>query len=366
MAEYADLEIIVGTYEEILLAYRVTVVGEEWQMEESFTDHSHLGSIRNVAVSKRRGFLASGGTDETVWLYSLKSRRLIGSLTQHTGSVTYLQFHQGSHLFSCSEDGTLCLWKTFTWECLRTFKGHKGGINCVAVHPSGKLALSVSKDKTLRAWNLLKGRRAYVTNLYRVADLVIWSPNGDNYIVVFGNKIEVYLTENAALTRIIEATGRVNAILFVTDSLIAFAGESSEIEFYDIVKDASQHKITFSSTRTRGLCFKKLPSGKEILISACSDGFIRIWNVSLTTDGITTKCLLQHNSTFRLTCLDAFVNVPKQPSATRKLKTNKEVKQSEEETLSPLPVKSAEHLSKRARHEEGVEMTKKKKKKKKI
>lgn len=41
------------------------------------------------------------------------------------GSVTYLQFHQGSHLFSCSEDGTLCLWKTFTWECLRTFKGHK-------------------------------------------------------------------------------------------------------------------------------------------------------------------------------------------------------------------------------------------------
>lgn len=33
-----------------------------------------------------------------------------------------------------------------------------------------------------------------------VADLVIWSPNGDNYIVVFGNKIEVYLTEVSLFT----------------------------------------------------------------------------------------------------------------------------------------------------------------------
>ena len=38
-------------------------------------------------------------------------------------------------------------------------------VNCISIHPTGKMALSVSKDMTLRTWNLIKGRSAYVTNL---------------------------------------------------------------------------------------------------------------------------------------------------------------------------------------------------------
>ncbi len=32
----------------------------------------------------------------------------------------------------------------------------RGSINNVAIHPSGKLAISVGKDKTVRVWNLMK------------------------------------------------------------------------------------------------------------------------------------------------------------------------------------------------------------------
>jgi len=35
----------------------------------------------------------------------------------------------------------------------------------VAIHPSGKLALSAGKDKTLRTWNLMTAKAAYVTNI---------------------------------------------------------------------------------------------------------------------------------------------------------------------------------------------------------
>ena len=35
----------------------------------------------------------------------------------------------------------------------------------VAVHPSGKLALSAGMDKTLRTWNLMTAKNAYVTNI---------------------------------------------------------------------------------------------------------------------------------------------------------------------------------------------------------
>jgi len=33
-----------------------------------------------------------------------------------------------------------------------------------SVHPTGKLGLSVGKDKTLRTWDLTKGKRAFVIN----------------------------------------------------------------------------------------------------------------------------------------------------------------------------------------------------------
>lgn len=38
-------------------------------------------------------------------------------------------------------------------------------MNGLSVHPSGKLALTVSRDKTLKTWNLIEGKCAYTTNL---------------------------------------------------------------------------------------------------------------------------------------------------------------------------------------------------------
>lgn len=37
--------------------------------------------------------------------------------------------------------------------------GHKEAITSISIHPSGKLALSVSKDNTLKLWNLVQGKR---------------------------------------------------------------------------------------------------------------------------------------------------------------------------------------------------------------
>jgi protein MAK11 len=75
-----------------------------------------------------------------------------------TGSITHLSFPSRSHLLSASEDGTLCLFSCRDWALLRTLKGHKGKVNDVAMHPSGKLALSVGKDRTLRMWDMMRGK----------------------------------------------------------------------------------------------------------------------------------------------------------------------------------------------------------------
>lgn len=41
--------------------------------------------------------------------------------------------------------------------CVHILGGHKEGVHDVSIHPSGKCALSVSKDQTMRLWNLVEG-----------------------------------------------------------------------------------------------------------------------------------------------------------------------------------------------------------------
>ena len=102
------------------------------------------------------------------------------TLNRDLGSITHLLFPSRSHLLSASEDGTLCLFHARDWTVLRTMKGHKARINSVAVHPSGKVALSVGKDRTLRMWDLMRGKGVASTKLGKggVSALFSVSPPG--------------------------------------------------------------------------------------------------------------------------------------------------------------------------------------------
>jgi WD40 repeat protein len=102
------------------------------------------------------------------------------------GAIPCLQFYtppgasNPSHLFSGSDDGSIAIWKAGGgWEHLKLMRGHKGPVRSLTVHPSGRLALSVGHDRSLRMWNLAKGRCSYTARLEAEADLVTFSPSGD-------------------------------------------------------------------------------------------------------------------------------------------------------------------------------------------
>jgi protein MAK11 len=68
-------------------------------------------------------------------------------------------------MFSASEDGTIAIFRVRDWVPLRTMRGHKGRVNCIAVHPGLKVALSVGKDNMLRMWDLKKAKSVASTKL---------------------------------------------------------------------------------------------------------------------------------------------------------------------------------------------------------
>uniref|UniRef100_A0A3B5A7U1 PAK1 interacting protein 1 n=1 Tax=Stegastes partitus TaxID=144197 RepID=A0A3B5A7U1_9TELE len=206
----AVVELIAGSYEQIAFGYRVNTDEKEWTAKADFTHHAHTASVSAVATSER--FVVTGSKDETIQLYDMKKRIEHGALLHHDGTITCLEFSGSSHLLSGGEDGLLCVWSTKKWECLKSIKAHKGHVTSMSVHPSGKLALSVGTDKTLRTWNLITGRSAFIKNIKQNAHIVRWSPDGDKYVVVVNDNVNIYDLQTASVTGTITNPKRISSL----------------------------------------------------------------------------------------------------------------------------------------------------------
>ncbi|XP_042570852.1 p21-activated protein kinase-interacting protein 1-like [Cyprinus carpio] len=130
------------------------LTNREWAIEFKLTHHAHTASLASVSSSDQ--FIATGSKDETIQLYDMNKKTEHGALLHHNGTrVSCLEFYGMSHLLSGGQDGLICVWSTKKWECLKSFKAHKGHVTSLSVHPSGKLVLSVGTDKTLQQNTLL-------------------------------------------------------------------------------------------------------------------------------------------------------------------------------------------------------------------
>ncbi|KAK4320341.1 hypothetical protein Pmani_008847 [Petrolisthes manimaculis] len=313
-----NVEIVVGTNEEYLLGYQLqTNKDGSIRLQQTYANHSHMGSVRQVAVVGNS--LVSGSADEVIRIFNLHSRSEEGSIMEHQGTITHLSFYGTKHLFSASEDGKICIFnKKKKWKCEKTLKGHRGPVSSVSVHPSGKLALSVSKDRTMYTWNLIKGRKAYITNLKSAADSVKWSPAGTHYLLVRGSCVEVYLVDSAKLLHTVDFKQAISVITFITDELIAVGGEGQNISLYDIGSGGVE-MLQWKAHKMRVKCICVLPwvssaTSQVYLASGSSDGTIKIWKLDLLL--LTKPKLLgEVNTTCRIICMDAYPSLSKPTSA---------------------------------------------------
>jgi protein MAK11 len=281
--------------------------------ELSFAYPAHLSCIKAVSISQDSSFLASGGTDENIRLYNLKEKKELGELFRHGGSISTLFFYRNSHLLSGSHDGIISLWRTNDWECLHDLKGHKGKVNQLAVHPSGRLALSVSDDKTMRTWNLLTGRCAYITRMPFEIVHVRWNQSGDLYALAMKNILNIYALENSKLLHSVHFDQSINTFDFLSDTFICVGTQGKDIEVIHIESGQKHAIIRGHTSRVKALKVITSPLLEEhfFVISASSDGFIKLWNVGkhIKSGSTIESCVAEFDSKSRLTCLDAVSTV---------------------------------------------------------
>lgn len=296
---------------------------DDYSLHQSFAVHAHTASVRTVDT--RGKYLASGGADDRIYVYDMKTRQeiqvnhlnlkshfdtnsqflpILQLLTPHDGIVNHLRFTpDATHVFSAASDGTLAATRTGSWISEGFWKAPHGGksITHLSIHPSGKLALTLGADLTLRTWNLVKGRQIFTTNLKsksslgRIVEYVEFSPDGQNFLLSGAKSVEIWNIERAGVTREIQCDAKPTSVCWLDDANLLVGLNNGKLLWCNLEKD---EQLTFEmyESRVKGLHYRD-----GFLASISSNGDVTIWKLTIDEPDVTELCSI--NIGCRPTCV---------------------------------------------------------------
>ncbi|KAK8919354.1 hypothetical protein KSP39_PZI021144 [Platanthera zijinensis] len=311
------MTLVAGSYEKFIWGFSLKNLSssssETLALTPIFSYPSHIAPIKSVAAAGP--IAASGGTDDIIKIYDLTTSSEIGSLIDHTSAVTALAFYTcplapslPRNLISAADDGNLCIFDADPFVHLKTVSVHRHGIADLAVHPSGRLALTVGRDSCLAMVNLVRGRRNFSCRMDREASIVKYGSE-ERFFMVANERITAHDAEDAKIVQEMVAQKRVLCIAVGESGLLFAGGEDKNI----VAWDTASGKIAYSvdgahSARVKGLVVFKSRSDTEkfeafdCLASASSDGVIRIWDLRMISKEKANP-LAESKTKSRLTCL---------------------------------------------------------------
>lgn len=170
-------------------------------------------------------------------------------------------------------------------------------VTAIAVHPSDKLALSVGGDKTLRTWNLIKGRPAFTINLASKGVIlpteIKFSPGGDRFSLVSQQTIDVWTISKAGVEKRITCNSKPTSVQWLTDERLFVGLENGNVITLTV---SDTEALTYKAHKQR---VKSLHYENEMLYSASSTGELKVWSVEDSKLVELCSC----NAACRVTCV---------------------------------------------------------------
>ncbi|NWI08242.1 PK1IP protein, partial [Crypturellus soui] len=155
---------------------------------------------------------------------------------------------------------------------------------------------------SFRTWNLVEGRSAFIKNLKQNAHIIKWSPSGEKYVTVITNKVDVYKLDTASITGTITTEKRISSLTFITDSILAIAGDDEIVRLFNCDSQKCLCEFKAHENRIKDIySFER--EGQHVIVTASSDGYIKMWNLDLNKIKDVPSLLGEVNTKARLTCL---------------------------------------------------------------
>ncbi|EAT88998.2 hypothetical protein SNOG_03793 [Parastagonospora nodorum SN15] len=406
--ETTTVQIITGSYERVLHGFAATIprsltTGQQDASKEDaekpkvdFTDtflfNAHASAIRCLALSPlseetSKVMLATGSTDERINLYSLstappvisKSQPKLPSLNGASITENPKNKELGTLLHHASNITAL----HFPSRILSTIKAPipkpqgrpsgdtagpgevPSGVNDFAVHPTGKLMLSVGKgEKCMRLWNMMTAKKAGVLNFDREiltavgegrfgsgeGRRVVWGKAGEAFAVAFERGIVVFNIDSKPTAKIAPTPRtKIHQMHYLPSeshqSILLVSTEDGRVLLYDTTdtstatNEGTTEKVTKDdiplsrlvaqiggpgagiSGRVKDFEILPISASTFIVITGSSDGTIRTWSLDIKDlevddkagegTGFTAKQVGKLLGTYttgtRVTCLKAFI-----------------------------------------------------------
>ncbi|NER49013.1 MAG: hypothetical protein F6J92_20395, partial [Symploca sp. SIO1A3] len=211
----------------------------------------------------------------------------------HQNSVTSVSFSPNGKLFaSVSRDNTIKIWDLEEGEELLTLSGHQSSvkIKSVSFSPDGKLLASGSWDNTTKIWDLEEGGEPLTLSGYQFGtESVSFSPGGKLLASGSGNKIKIWnLEERGELLTLSGHQSSVKSVSFSPNGKFLASGSSDKtIKIWDLEKGGEPLTLSGHQGFVESVSFS--PDGK-FLASGSWDKTIKIWDLeeggeSLTLSG---------------------------------------------------------------------------------
>ncbi|XP_014494200.1 phospholipase A-2-activating protein [Vigna radiata var. radiata] len=213
------------------------------------------------------GGIVSGGMDTLVFVWDLNTGEKVHTLKGHQLQVTGIVFDEGD-VVSSSVDCTLRRWRN--GQPVETWEAHKAPVQAVIKLPSGEFVTG-SSDSTLKLWrgktcvHTFEGHSDTVRGLSVMSGLGILSASHDGSLRLWAVSGEVLM----------EMVGHTAIVYSVDSHASGLIVSGSEDRFAKVWKDG----VCVQSIEHPGCVWDAKFMENGDIVTACSDGVVRIWTV---------------------------------------------------------------------------------------